>query len=220
MRNGRCQNHGGKSLIGPASGTYKHGRYSKLLPNGLRETYEASLVDEQLLSLNDELSLIHVRVADLVRQLDDRGSVGIWRDLCAAWRDLKSAMQGGDRDALAAALGACGSLIDKGAADETVWAEIVRLVKDKSSIATAESRRQIELGTILTAAQATTWFSAVAHAVVSEVADRATLARIGRRLGELLPPRPTAAPVGLDFTDGDGGAVIDAVCPLGGSGVG
>jgi hypothetical protein len=30
MSNGRCPNHGGKSLSGPAHPNYKHGRYSKL----------------------------------------------------------------------------------------------------------------------------------------------------------------------------------------------
>jgi hypothetical protein len=37
MANGRCRLHGGKSLAGPASPSFKHGRHSKWLPKEVAE---------------------------------------------------------------------------------------------------------------------------------------------------------------------------------------
>src|SRR5262245_53115189 len=52
--NGRCRVHGGLSLAGVASPSYKHGkrsRYMRDLPRELRAGYRAALQDEELASL-------------------------------------------------------------------------------------------------------------------------------------------------------------------------
>jgi hypothetical protein len=38
MENGCCRMHGGTSLAGIASATFKHGRYSKYLVGGLKKS--------------------------------------------------------------------------------------------------------------------------------------------------------------------------------------
>jgi hypothetical protein len=60
---GRCKKHGGKSLSGTASPTYKHGRTSKFFiaakKAGLARGYTEDLQDkESLHSFDDDLSIL------------------------------------------------------------------------------------------------------------------------------------------------------------------
>lgn len=57
MKNGRCRIHGGKSLSGAASGTFKHGRFSTCAPAKLASKIEQGLSDPELLSLRDDVAL-------------------------------------------------------------------------------------------------------------------------------------------------------------------
>lgn len=68
MANGRCRIHGGASLGGIASPTFKTGRYSKVLPEALRYRYEVARDDEDLLSLRDEIALLDLRITELLGQ--------------------------------------------------------------------------------------------------------------------------------------------------------
>lgn len=69
----RCRNHGGKSLVGVSSPAYKNGRYSTSLPRGLREKYEATLNDPNLLTHEAEIRLIDVQLAEWTGLLQDGG---------------------------------------------------------------------------------------------------------------------------------------------------
>lgn len=78
MANGRCRMHGGTQPIGPASPNYKHGRYSKILPEALRAGYEAALADPKLLHLDEEIALIDARIG---QRLSGNPSSEAWGDL-------------------------------------------------------------------------------------------------------------------------------------------
>ena len=65
----RCRLHGGRSLAGVASGAFKHGRYSRYLPKGLRKQYEQTKHDPQLLSHEPDLRLMDVRLQNLLNEL-------------------------------------------------------------------------------------------------------------------------------------------------------
>src|SRR5437660_436634 len=53
----RCYHHGGASLVGVASPSFKHGRRSRVLPVGVRESYQRLLqLGPDLLSLEEDLA--------------------------------------------------------------------------------------------------------------------------------------------------------------------
>jgi hypothetical protein len=80
MANGRCRMHGGATPVGPALPQFRHGRYSKYLPERLAERYQASLEDSELLGLRDELGLVDARIADLLERV---GFEAAWPELSA-----------------------------------------------------------------------------------------------------------------------------------------
>src|ERR671916_1968189 len=99
-RNGRCPNHGGKSLGGIASPRLTHGRYSRSLPAQLAARYTAAQHDPELLSLRDELALLDARIADVLSRVDSGESGQLWQHLRGLNAELDTARCTGDRDAL------------------------------------------------------------------------------------------------------------------------
>ena len=73
-RNG-CELHGGKSLRGADSGTYRTGKYSKYLPAHLLEKYHEASNDPDLLSLHSGIALVDTRLADLLTTFNDKGLI-------------------------------------------------------------------------------------------------------------------------------------------------
>lgn len=66
----RCRMHGGAVPRGAALPQTIHGRYSKSLPTRLRERFDASERDPELLNLRQEIALIDSRTGQLL-ELDD-----------------------------------------------------------------------------------------------------------------------------------------------------
>lgn len=65
----KCHMHGGKSLGGMASPTFKTGRYSKHLPERLAGKYKEAMRDPNLLDLRSEVALLDIRLGELVEAL-------------------------------------------------------------------------------------------------------------------------------------------------------
>jgi len=60
-----CYMHGGNSPAGIASPSFKHGRYSKVLPVRLAERYAEAKADPELTNLEDEIAVTVVRLCEL-----------------------------------------------------------------------------------------------------------------------------------------------------------
>jgi hypothetical protein len=84
----RCRVHGGKTLVGSASPTYRTGRYSKYVPERLRERYEAAEDDAELLSLRGEIALTDARLLDLLARVNTGESGQLWAELRRAYREF------------------------------------------------------------------------------------------------------------------------------------
>jgi hypothetical protein len=71
MPNGRCRLHGGKTPGGIASPHWKHGRYSRYVPNGLRRDYERTVADPELLSIEDLVAAQRARLYEIFRTMSE-----------------------------------------------------------------------------------------------------------------------------------------------------
>jgi hypothetical protein len=147
--NGRCRLHGGTSLRGIASATYKHGRRTRYggLPPRMKHEYQRALSDPQLLELKEEIALIHARAADLVRRVDSGESGHLWHLLQAAYRTLTTAQSGADQ---LTAIREMGTLISRGAADYRAWQEVLSTITTKQRLIESERKRAIELHQTIT----------------------------------------------------------------------
>lgn len=194
-----CASHGGKSLAGPASPRFKTGRYSKYLPERLRERYEAAAEDPELLALREDIALIDSRLADLLKRVDSGEAGSIWKLLQSAWRAYVKAQKGDDPVEAAAAFADVDDLIQKGLMDHAAWSEIAGLLEQRRRLVESERKRLVDMQQMLTAEQAMVFVTAVTDAVRRHVTDRKTLTAIARELVQL-----TSVPGRGNALTGDG----------------
>lgn len=182
MRNGRCRMHGGKSLAGIASPTFKDGRYSKVIPTHLTAQYEQAQNDPDLLGIQEDIRLHDALLRGALDAMS-RGEAGeLWVKLKESWRDYQNAKKGRKEDddqvSEGEALAMIGWLIGEGYQDYMARIELRHMIQERAKLVDLEGKRLERAQQTLTTNQAMTLAQALFQAVIDNVTDRTTLARI------------------------------------------
>jgi hypothetical protein len=194
----KCVVHGGKTPGGIASPHFKHGRYSKYLPDRLLGRYQEALADPELLSLRDDVALVDGRLTELFEQLDTGRSEALWEELQEAYRELTRAIGTQDTTRLRAQLTRLGDLLDQGASDHVLWQEIVELQEHKRRLGESERDRLVKMQQMITVERTMALLAAVASEIKRHVSDPNVLAAISAGIRGLV-----AGNAGAEI-DGDG----------------
>lgn len=190
-----CYMHGGATPTGVASPHFKHGRYSKYLPSQLLEKYKDASQDADLLALRDEISLIDVRIRELVEKIPQGGATHSWIDLRAAWGELLSAQRNNDETKMRLAFLKVGDIIRNGAEEAAVWQSIEQSLETRRRLTSAEAKRLTDMNQVITAEKAIALVYAVLDAVKTPIleyeskgmpADKTLLSVIGKQVRKLV----------------------------------
>lgn len=136
-----CDFHGGKSLRGIASPSFKTGRYSEHLPTRYLKSFDNAMKDPALTSVREELALCDARQAELLARLSTGESGHLWHLANRALGSLRSAIASGNADAQGAAINSLISLVERGSRDEQQWAEVREVSELRRRLAETERRR-------------------------------------------------------------------------------
>jgi len=186
----RCRIHGGKSLAGPASPSYKHGRYSRYLPSHLVERYQEAITDPELLALRDEIALVDVRLAALLQRIDTGETTSLWSKLLAIHIQMQQALAGEDDEVFQNAFQALGATIECGGREDDTWIAINRQLEQRRKLVESERKRLVEMQQMITAEQAMILLTAVVDVIRQNVTDRDTLASISTGIKQLVSAGP------------------------------
>jgi len=178
LANGRCHYHGGKSPGGIASPHYRDGRYSKALPQRMREAYTAALDDPQLLEQREQIAVLDARLLDLLGRVDTGESGALWGRLLDAKVDLIACKRANDIKGQGDALTLILDLISQGHADYRAWGELQSVLEQRKRLIESERKRLVEMQQMVTSQQAMGLISAIIESVKRNVTDRAALAAI------------------------------------------
>lgn len=144
MANGKCYFHGGASLKGVESGTYKHGRFSIDLPDRLAERYHQALADPDWVELWNEGALLDVNIAEMLKKLDTGESGAAWAEAQQTMGRLQSAYDDADPARLSRELRRMDRILNRGAVEYALWGEIRAAVDAKRKIAESQRKRMVE----------------------------------------------------------------------------
>lgn len=176
--NGRCRLHGGTALRGVAQPAFKHGKYSKYLPEGMKEQYERSMADPELLSLNNELSIIDTRLLQLIKRLDKGESGRLWLVAGELYEQLTQALRAGSLNDVNKKMMALGEVLKKGGDEYGLWKEIGESMDRRRSLSEAERRRLVDGQYMIDVEKAKTLIAALAASVRKHVTDTKALSAI------------------------------------------
>jgi len=168
MPNGRCRMHGGNAAMGMSAPAFKHGRYSKLLPAALAEAYLTAQNDPDLHSLEAEIQLADVRIADLLKQLADGG--GSIEQARAALANLDESLALEDLDGANLASQALKAALAGG--PTAVWTEIVKMTEHRRKLVETETRRKQVTGKTVDVDKVLVFMRALAECIRQRVPDQ------------------------------------------------
>lgn len=180
-----CLAHGGRTPVGVAASSFKHGRYSKHVPAELLDRYHDGTNDPELLSLRDDIAILDAHMTDIILRLD-RESVPPWRRIRQSREALEAARSRGNTEEESRARAALETATAAERADEANWREIIDLIGERRTLVESERRRMVMLRQYITAEQAMTFSTAVVEAVRRHVTDPKALRAISQELARLL----------------------------------
>lgn len=138
-----CRMHGGKSLKGIAHPSFKHGRYSKHLPGGKQALFQELSADQDILSLDENISLIDVRLIELIQSLAEGGNPAeLWKKASRAWDLMWRATMRADENAVAKHRDEIEAMLRDGLGDTTTWEEIDRISITRMRLTDTEMKRR------------------------------------------------------------------------------
>lgn len=180
-----CRFHGGRLPKGPMSHFYKHGRYSKHVPERMQEDMARIAADKDLLGLTDELVLLKARAQDVLRKVDTGESGKAWKELKIQARAYKQAVRRGDQVAEVEALTEMLHLIDHGSNDTEAWDDVRSVIRDVTKLAESQRRYQLEQHHMVSVETAYNLMSALVEVVRRTVVDEHTRDLIAEEFGRL-----------------------------------
>jgi hypothetical protein len=191
----RCKIHGGSTKVGPANPAFRHGRYSKHLPESLRVKYETALADPELLSVRDEIALVESRLSDVAQMIanGDQGPAS-WKAVKDNFLTLEKAMRrktaSPEEAAEAAAiigetLAAMRAELFRATDQAEAWKELGKLVDLKTKVASREWKRLTDLRLFWTVEQGRQLLTGVIESIKRNVADPAVQQAIASDLARL-----------------------------------
>lgn len=140
-----CYNHGGKSLAGAEATAFKHGRYSRYLPERLVDQYREAMADEEITRLDSEIALVDTKLKDTLGRLHTAGEgPAAWQRVQEAHRQLQRAVAAVDADAMRAGLVLLDGAVDSAREENASWGLILGLVEQRRKLADTERRRLMD----------------------------------------------------------------------------
>lgn len=168
------------------SPTYKTGRYSRDLPQRLRERYEQASADGDLLVMREDIALLDARLSDLLARVETGESGAAWNEAQAQLLAVRVAIKSGDARAMGAALDALSAAIRRGQADYLAWDEIKQALALRRRLVESERKRLVQLSQMITTEQAMVLVTAIVSLVHDNVTDRDALTAISNGIRRLV----------------------------------
>lgn len=186
-----CAIHGGKSLVGRDLPQFRHGRYSKYLPDNLAERYNEALANPDLISLEDDIALIESR---LTLQLDAVRGAGADENLLHRLREMYGQFRrhtnAGNQEGAIQAITALGELLFQGADTRVAWDEVNSLIEQRRKLVETERKRLIDENQMITVDRLMILVAAIVDIIRRNVVSKEERAAVASEIRLLVDSNP------------------------------
>lgn len=169
-----CKYHGGNVPRGADAPNFKHGRYSSVMPQKLREYAEAALEDKELLATTEAIAAIDARLMTVFETIEDMAGRDAWREFKKLVEEATKAFAKRPRADYSAAEMAVEEMrwkVAQGLAESSVWVDIANLMEAQRRLKETEVKRRKEMEGLFTAESVMAFVYAVMEVVARHVAD-------------------------------------------------
>jgi hypothetical protein len=181
-----CHVHGGKSLTGIASPSFKHGKHSRDLPTRLHQRYREFVTDRRYTELRSEVAVIDVFISQSLRALDTGDSSWFRKELMKTYKALLKANRDGELDEASRLMDDLGELIETHHGPQAAEADVVKLIGERKRLVESERKRRIEEQHMVAIEEVIVLAEAMAESVRRNVTDPHKSAAIAADLKALM----------------------------------
>lgn len=185
----RCELHGGKSLRGIASPSYKGKGLTKDMPARLAERFREAQQDDELLSLRNDVALVQAMIGEQLSLISQGDSGDIFIQAKQTYRELLSALRSENNVESTRLLALLGEIIENGYKDEIAKEEIRKSLELKRKLSDSEKKRLVDLKQMITTEELMLVVGALVDSVKRNVNDSKALQSISQDLRRLLADR-------------------------------
>ena len=178
MPNGKCYKHGGATPKGPASTSFRHGRYSKALKGGLSDGYARARKDRNPVELGEEIAVVQAMLEQELAGLEDGGGPRHARRLRDELGRMNELNTLGDQEGAARVLNGIFRLIRSYASEYDRRAEARSLIEQRRKLAESERKRRLEDHEMWGRERVLGVIEAAMHLIAETVTDRRQVARV------------------------------------------
>lgn len=182
----RCKFHGGDTPRGIECVNFKHGRYSKTLPDAVASRYRQLLNDPDILALQEDAALLTLRLEEVIEGAFQGRSSTAWDDLKTAFEEMRYYAREGKKDKMMAAIDKIEGIIRAGNRQAEAWNEAREIIDLRRKLSRDEWKRRKDQEQMLTAEEAYTLGRALLDAVKKHVPDKDTRRKIGNEIRGIL----------------------------------
>ncbi len=179
--NKKCRNHGGLALSGVNHPRFKHGRFSKYIPDDLDSRLHElneSRNEGEFLSLKHQIKLVEVRLSQIEEKLGSGDSEKTWREVKEAKNEIQTALKSGNKDKIISAFQKLNLAIDEGIEEYRSWNELFKAQRQYAKLISSERKKLIEDRYMLSVDEVMILLSMVGYVIRENVSD----ANIRRKL--------------------------------------
>ena len=197
LLSGRCRFHGGKSLKGIASPTFKTGVRSRYMPRNLGARFREAMNDPALLKLDQDVAVVEAQLLELLRKFEEPGPE--WEQAARLFAETDAAIISGDGATANARRAELKDLLTKGCGQSELRRGVLELIEQRRRLIDSIRKHEVQSAEIITLTEAQVLFSGMAHLVREHVKDKQALRAIAEGFAKL-----TQGPVALPEPEAGG----------------
>ncbi len=172
-----CMSHGAAAVkLGPSNHNWKHGRYSRVVPRNLKEKYEESVTDPDILVQRDSIALCDARIGELLEQIEDSPAPA-WKDARRVLDKVRTALRKQDSESMAEHLETLDEMIASATSVDRTWEKIFQAMKRRGDSVEQERRRLEAMKSYITAPQVVALATRMVDLAARYIDDRNKLAK-------------------------------------------
>jgi hypothetical protein len=127
------------------SSSWKHGKYSAVLPTRLIAAYEESIANPENIEMTHEIGVLDTRISELLDRVDKGEAGALWNKLVQTASEAVDAADGGTEDGTELALGLLHDVLKlakRGESEWKAWGEVASLIEQRRKVVDTEGKRQ------------------------------------------------------------------------------
>lgn len=132
----------------------QQGRHQRTLPVSFLRRYEEAMNDPNLIELRSEISLLDVRIHELIEHVKEGENTRFWTELHTVWTKFMHAIRTNDTQKQNELLLILNQIVINGASEREAWQDITSLVEKRRKLVETETRRLVQANQMITVEQA------------------------------------------------------------------